>query len=91
MGEAKALRNKKKSARSDEDYGWFNPPEVVASIWWERYNANGVAYPEDGGLLEQDVQLDADLRTRSWLWGLANATLDQEDKIKQVLSQSAGQ
>lgn len=38
---------------------------------------------EDGGILDADWWLDQDLRTYSWLWGLANTKMDENEREAQ--------
>lgn len=59
--------------------------ELVEELYWERYNSSGAKYPDEGGMLDQDSDLSADLNTYGWLIGLAEAILDKEDEAKKLV------
>jgi hypothetical protein len=75
----------KKATESDEDYGFYNPFDVVERCYWERANSEGKVYPDPGGMLDQDEHLMTDLRTYGWLVGFAQNIYDKDAAIKAAI------
>lgn len=69
---------------SEREYGWYyDPITVVEPVFWKRRHEG--TEPDEGGSLDQDRNLEADLATYGWLLHLAmNNVRDEKRKADEA-------
>lgn len=75
-----ALLKKKAAESAVPDFGFYNDPQIVEILYWERRNSDYQLTLNGGGLLDQDSQLADDLSTYHMLVSWAEAKIDPKRK-----------
>lgn len=77
-----ALLKKKAEEPTVPDFGFYNDPQLVEILYWERRNSDYQLTLSEGGLLEQDSQLADDLSTYHMLVSWAEVKVKDKGTSK---------
>ena len=83
--DVKGRRKRQAATESDEDYGFHYPFKMIRGIYWERAGSDKAVYPDNGGMLDQDTHLMADLKTFGWLVDLQERIQDRDEALAEGL------